>query len=93
MLVQDPHGLAARVDGGEELLVQTRGAQRGLAGLDVHVEHAALGARGGRGLQVVDGGFDAAEVQDARQDEAAEASADDRDGVVGSGGHGALLRE
>lgn len=47
VLIEDAHGLAAGVDERAELLVQIGGAQGGLAGLLMDVEHAAL-PTGGR---------------------------------------------
>jgi hypothetical protein len=46
VLVEDAHGLAAGVDERAELLVETSGAQGGLAGVFVDVEHPALSAGG-----------------------------------------------
>jgi hypothetical protein len=82
------------MDALQELLVQAGGAQRPLTGVVVDVEHAALGPRRRRGVQIEDGGLDAAHVQDTSEHEPAEARADDGDGVVRegrAGGHGGLL--
>ncbi|MFJ8824576.1 hypothetical protein ACIREE_22680 [Streptomyces sp. NPDC102467] len=49
----------------------------------MQVEHAALGACAGRGVQVEQGAGDAVDVQDAGEREAAEPGTDDGDGVVG----------
>ncbi|GGO47975.1 hypothetical protein GCM10012286_42510 [Streptomyces lasiicapitis] len=76
MLVEDARRLAALAMTVPEALVKTGGTQRGLPGLLVDVQHAALGA-GGRGrVEVEDGGLDAVQVQDAGERETAEARAD-----------------
>jgi hypothetical protein len=82
--VDDASGLAARMDQRPELVMQPSGPQRGLAGLLVNVEHAALGTGARSWLQVEDGGLDAVDVQHFGQSQAAEPAADDRDGVVRS---------
>lgn len=46
VLVEDAHGLAAGVDDRAELLIEPGGPQCGLAGVLVHVQHAALGTGG-----------------------------------------------
>ena len=76
---EDPGGLAALEDQAAELLRQARGRQRRLTVVLVDVEHPALGARGRGRLRLVDGDRDAVDVQDAGQDESAEAGSDDRD--------------
>lgn len=78
--VQDPVGLAAGQDEVAEPLEQAGGLERRLAVVGVDVQQPALGARGRRGLRFVDRDRDAVQVQDAGQDEAAEACSDDRDG-------------
>ncbi len=77
--VENPRRLAALQDEAAELLGQAGRLEGGLAVVVVDVEHPALGARGRRGLRLVDRGRDAVDVQDAGQDESAEAGADDRD--------------
>ena len=73
-LVQDAHGLALRMGEREEPLVEAGLAQRELPGLLVHVEGAALAAGVGGGVAFVDRGVDAVHLQDASEDEAAEAA-------------------
>lgn len=83
VLVEYAGGLAAGMDQGTEAVVETGGAQGRLAVVFVDVEHAALGPGVPVRLQVEDGGFDAVDVQDAGQGQAAESGADDGDGVMG----------
>ncbi|GAA3309103.1 hypothetical protein GCM10020295_72830 [Streptomyces cinereospinus] len=82
MPVEHPQFLAARQDARAELLAQARGAQGPLAGVLVDVEHAALGAGGGGGVQVEDRRLDAVRVQHAGEGEPAQSAADDGYGVV-----------
>ena len=77
--VEDAHGLAHRMRQAQKLIVEAAGAQREQTRLLVHVEHAALFARVGGGVELVDGGGDAAQLEDARQNETAETGADDGD--------------
>jgi hypothetical protein len=88
VVVQQPHRLPALMNDLAERLVQVGGVQRDLPVLLVDVEHAALGSDVSAGLQVEHRGLDAASVQDTRQGQAAEAGADDRDGVMCSGHDG-----
>jgi hypothetical protein len=78
-LVHHPHVLALRQGVGQELLEEPVVVQGPLAGPDVQVQQAALVARVRPGVQFVDGGGDAVPMQDARQDQAAEAGAHDGD--------------
>lgn len=64
---------------GQELRLQSGLAQRTLAGVGVQVEHAALGAGGGRGVALVHDGFHAVQVEDAGQEQAAGPGSDDGD--------------
>ncbi len=89
---EQTHGLTALVDERAETVVQTGRVQRLLPVLRVDVEHAALRTGRGRRLQFEDRRLDAVDVQDAGGGEAAEAAADDRDGVV-RGAHRNLRRE
>ena len=77
--VQDPVGLAALQDEAAELPAQPGGRERRLAVPGMDVEHAALRARGRRGVRFVDRDRDAVNVQHAGQRETAEARPDDRD--------------
>ena len=77
--VQDPVGLAAGQDEAAELPGQAGRLERWLAVPGVDVKQPALGARRRRGLRFIDRDRDAVHVQDAGQDETAEASSDDGD--------------
>ena len=79
--VPDAHGVAA---GQRELLKAVEDAgrtQRGLPGVLVHVEHAALMPGVRRGVPVVDLDVDAVYVQDGGQGQSPEAGSDDGDHV------------
>jgi hypothetical protein len=75
--VQNPIGLAAGQDKAAELLDQAGRLERWLAVPGVDVKQPTLRARGRRGLRFIDRDPDAMHVQDASQDETAEASPDD----------------
>ena len=77
--VEDPVGLAALQHEAAELPGQPGCRERWLAVPGVDVEHAALSARGRRGVRFIDRDRNAVHVQDAGQRKAAEASPDDRD--------------
>ena len=80
MLVEHARGLGARVDDGAELAGEAGRFERALPVVLMDVQLAALRARLGRGLGLVDRRGDAVDVEDAGEGEAAKARADDRDG-------------
>ena len=77
--VQNPVGLAARQHEATELPGQAGRLERRLAVPGVDVKQPALGPCRPRGLCFIDRDRDAVHVQDAGQDETAEASSDDGD--------------
>jgi AcrR family transcriptional regulator len=84
--VQYPSGLPAVMDDSAEFVEQSCRLERELSVVLMDVEHSPLRARIRRCLGFVDGGFDAVDVKNSRESEAAEACANDGNGV-----HGALV--
>ena len=80
MLVEDAHRLAALVDDGAELLVQTGVAQGDLSVFLVDVEHSTLDASVRGCVEFVDGRCDAVHMQYAGQDQPGQSGTDDGDG-------------
>jgi len=79
VLIKHARGLCARVHEAQESVVQVRFAQRLLAGVFVDVELAALAARPGRGIQLVDGRGGAIDVQHPGEGEDKQTGANDGD--------------
>ena len=80
MSVEGACGFAADMHDGAEGLGEPRRDKRGLSGVVMDVEHAAL-APGGRGcLGLVNGGGHAVHAKDLGQQQATEARTDDGDG-------------
>jgi len=79
LLVDDASCSAASVDDRAVLLGEPGHLQGELPGVFMQVELSALGAGACGLLRLVDGGGDAAQVQDPGERESAEAGADDRD--------------
>src|ERR1700722_18776443 len=69
------------MDDSTEFFVEASRLQRELTVILVDVEHPALRARRRRRIGFVDGGLDAVNAENASESEAAEAGADDGDGV------------
>lgn len=67
------------MDDGAERIGEAGDFKRALSIMFVNVELAALRASTGRGLRFIDGHGNAMDVEDAGEDEAAEARTDDRD--------------
>ena len=75
--------LATLLEQRKRIIDELRMVQSPLAGFGVDVQHAALGTRIWRNLQVKDRRSDAAHVQHAGEGQPAKSGSNDRDGVVG----------
>ncbi|GKS13126.1 hypothetical protein YDYSY3_41260 [Paenibacillus chitinolyticus] len=80
MRIKYPHRLAAFVDKAEELVEQSCCLERKLSVVFVDVELPALRAGLCRGLRLVDCCGDAVDVENAREGQASQAAANDRNG-------------
>ncbi len=84
--IEDACLFAALMNECAELVVEACGTKRDLARVFVDVEHPALGPSCWSGFEIEYRRIDSAEMEDSGEGEAAEAGADDCDGVVVHGG-------